>query len=498
MKTYLSKKYLLSGMLIVYVILNLVLAYFHEPWRDEAQVWLLCRDLSIPKLFSIMSYEGHSCLWHLINYPFAHFGLSIYFQNAIGLILVFVAAWLLLYKTNISNGFKAILLFSPLMTYHFPVIARCYSMAPLILFLTALFYKSRKEHPVRYALLVSLIVHIHVVMVITAFLLSLGFLIENAIEYFARKRAGEAHVFSALLPRFASLFLPLGSALILALQLFNIESSSLLHIKTASFFGTIERICEKIMERIMPKVIGLGGRKPLLLFLLIVVTVCYFIFTRMRKAGIIPIMTILGTMAFQFWLYAMAYDASIQRFMLFIFVLLMGIIIAWDYDAPSETGSSVIPFIPEVTITALLILMVVHMYPDIKYDVTGPYSGGIEAANYIDANIPPEALIITDNEAEVTAILPFSKTRDHFYYVPAGQDFSYVLWDKNWNKRCEYADFENWLGMVDFGDMPVYLISCTVESYIGDNYHYAEEYPLVFQSSAPSVKGEDYAIYRIH
>ncbi len=484
-------------MFFLYILLNVALIITHEPWRDEAQVWLLCRDLSIPKLFGVMSYEGHSCLWHLLIYPFAHWGLSIYLQNVIGLVLVAVAAWILLYKTDLSLGFKGIFLFTPLMTYHFPVVARCYSMAPLIMLAVALLYKSRKERPFRYALFVGLIVHIHVVMVITAFLLSFGFLVENTCEYVKRKRAGEPNPFSALFPRFAALFLPLGSAVTLALLLFNIESSSLLHIKTDSLMGTIERICDKIMTRIMPKVIGLGGRKTLLLLLLVVAAVVFYVMLRMKKEGIIPVVSILGTMAFQFWLYAMAYDASIQRFMLFVLVLVMGVIIALRHDTP-QLQDRTFRFIPEIALSALLALMLVHMYPDIKYDVTGPYSGGIEAAHFIDENIPQDALIITDNEAEVTAILPFSKTRDHFYYVPSGQDFSYVLWDENWNRRCEYDDYKAWLAMLDFGDQPVYMISCTVMSYIGDNYRFAEDYPVVFRSSAPSVKGEDYAIYKIN
>ncbi len=482
-------------MLIAYAILNAWLIYVHEPWRDEAQVWLLCRDLTIPELFGVMCYEGHSCLWHLLQYPFAHMGASIYIQNIIGLLLVTAAVWILLIRTRLSLAFKAVLLFTPFLTYHFPVIARCYSMAPLILVLLALFYEDRKERPFRYACMIALLVQVHVVMIVTAFCLSVGLLIEDICDYRKARSNGNANAFSTMIRRFIALLLPLGSALLLALQLFNVEKSSLLHIKTASLLRTIEKILEKIQD-IMVVMVGFGGRKSLVLFFGVILVVIAFILYRMRKEGIVLVATILCTLAFQFWLYAMAYGSSIQRVLLFILVLLVGMTIAMRYHDANTKGRT-LGIVTESAVSLFLILMTVHMVPDIQYDVTGPYSGGIEAAAYIDANIPQDALIVTDNEAEVSAILPFSKTRDHFYYIPAEQDFSFVLWDENWSKDCSYEDFKNRLSQIDQSDRPIYMISSTKMSYIDNSDRLLQEFPVVFHSSAASVKGEDYNIYRV-
>ena len=45
-----SKKLLSAVLFGIYAVLNLVLLLAHEPWCDEAQIWLLARDVPVWKL----------------------------------------------------------------------------------------------------------------------------------------------------------------------------------------------------------------------------------------------------------------------------------------------------------------------------------------------------------------------------------------------------------------------------------------------------------------
>lgn len=59
-----------------FTLLSLLLLFNHEPWRDEAQAWLLARDsISIRALLGQMGYEGTPALCHLILYLPAQLGL---------------------------------------------------------------------------------------------------------------------------------------------------------------------------------------------------------------------------------------------------------------------------------------------------------------------------------------------------------------------------------------------------------------------------------------
>ena len=50
MKEYIKKNKKIITFAL-YMIITLVLIYFHENWRDEAQAWLIARDCKIFELF---------------------------------------------------------------------------------------------------------------------------------------------------------------------------------------------------------------------------------------------------------------------------------------------------------------------------------------------------------------------------------------------------------------------------------------------------------------
>lgn len=64
----------LTTLLIIfagYLLFNGILLAGHELWRDEANVWLLARDVSPIQLLKEIKYQGHPCLWYYLVMPFA-------------------------------------------------------------------------------------------------------------------------------------------------------------------------------------------------------------------------------------------------------------------------------------------------------------------------------------------------------------------------------------------------------------------------------------------
>lgn len=88
--------------LAAYIALNVFFLLHHENWRDEAQAWLLSRDLSIPELIRQMSYEGHPCLWHLLLMPLAKLGALYISMNVLSLAIMAAAAALFLWKSPVA------------------------------------------------------------------------------------------------------------------------------------------------------------------------------------------------------------------------------------------------------------------------------------------------------------------------------------------------------------------------------------------------------------
>ena len=66
---------------LLYISIGFYLSFNHEPWRDEAQSWLIVRDLSWRGLISQLPYEGTPPLWHFLVKPLADLGLPYFSQN---------------------------------------------------------------------------------------------------------------------------------------------------------------------------------------------------------------------------------------------------------------------------------------------------------------------------------------------------------------------------------------------------------------------------------
>lgn len=152
---------------IIWGVFSLLIAYiacYHEPWFDEYHVWFMCKHLKLTWLWSSMMREGHFILWHLLIYPFVKIGCSYWCLQFVGVTLTSTAVWFLLMKAPFDILSKTIITFSYPLLYLFPVISRCYSLIPLLLFITAWLYTIQRKHMYLYCLFVGIIAHTHAYM----------------------------------------------------------------------------------------------------------------------------------------------------------------------------------------------------------------------------------------------------------------------------------------------------------------------------------------------
>jgi len=60
---------------ILYLFITLYAVLNHEPWRDEAQSWLIARDANFFDIFKLLPFEKAPALWYLILLPLAKSGM---------------------------------------------------------------------------------------------------------------------------------------------------------------------------------------------------------------------------------------------------------------------------------------------------------------------------------------------------------------------------------------------------------------------------------------
>ena len=85
------KKLIENISIISYVLLVSVIAYYHEPWFDEAQSWLIARDENLfDIIWNVLRYEGHTPLWYIVLYLPSHLGMN--FEISIKLLNILFAS----------------------------------------------------------------------------------------------------------------------------------------------------------------------------------------------------------------------------------------------------------------------------------------------------------------------------------------------------------------------------------------------------------------------
>lgn len=134
---------------ILYLILNITLTVFHEPWYDEAESWLIARDASWYDILYIRPhYEGHPPLWHLLLALPAKLGLPYELSiKTIQFIFAFAMVYLIIFHSPFHKYIRLFLPFTFFFLYQYGVIARPYAMFCASLFMIAMFWKERDNKP---------------------------------------------------------------------------------------------------------------------------------------------------------------------------------------------------------------------------------------------------------------------------------------------------------------------------------------------------------------
>lgn len=168
-----------GGVFTAWLGLVLFTLQYHEKWADEAQAWLIARDLDLRSIwFHELRYEGSPGLWHTILWIAQHVFHAKY--GALGYMGVAGAAAgvaVLIFKAPFPRYVRWPLAFTYFMVYQYAVIARPYTLLPLLAFTAAIFFKDI-HHPVRMTVVLILLANLSLHGTILAACLGLGYLID--------------------------------------------------------------------------------------------------------------------------------------------------------------------------------------------------------------------------------------------------------------------------------------------------------------------------------
>jgi len=133
----------------------------HEPWFDEVQAWFLARDASPWEiLWKYARYEGSTSLWHLLLTIPAKAGAPPVVLNAVSAALALAGAALILFRSPFPPLLRMLLPATYFFFYQYGIVARNYALLMPLLWLVAVVYRRRFEHPWRYVVMLIVVTQV--------------------------------------------------------------------------------------------------------------------------------------------------------------------------------------------------------------------------------------------------------------------------------------------------------------------------------------------------
>lgn len=483
MKEFIKKNKYNIVLMIIYSVISFIILLFHESWRDEAQAWLIARDLNIIGIIKQMVYEAHPPLWHIILMPFAKLGFPYITIKIISWLITCISVWLILIKSPFNKLTKILIIFSTPMIYLYPAIARSYCLIPLAITLISIYYNKRHEKPIQYILSILLLGYTHVVLYgMVGILLLLFYIEELIINRKINDKKQKNKIWISLIIITIGLLIA-AVPMILSLRI-NTEASVNINFSNLEFFtkfnGAMGLIIYKLFYTLEYSLI------------LIMMTIIYglFIYELLyyKKNALIIGCTVL----FQILIYSYIYGCNDQRGGI---ILLLIMFIFWIQKEKSTENKS--KKIIEIIIISIFIINIIMGQKIIINDIKNKYSAAQQTAVYINTNIEKNSVFICSDMSFSSAIIPY--VNHYKFWSPQIQNhFTFVTYDENYRKGYlfDINSFKNKIKK-DYGDdIKIYFIY--VYNWEDKNIKYLEDENIInkkFESDKSQT--EKYVIYSI-
>ena len=407
--------------LFCYLLITIVVMFYHEIWRDEAQVWCLVRDCNILEILNNVKYEGHPILWYILVFPFAKSGMGVLSMQILSLTFVFLAVLFLLFKSPFNKFQKVIISFSAGMLYYLPIIARNYALIPLILFLIAKYWQDRNKHPYLFSILIILLSNTHIYMFGCAFCIFCIFIYEKIKDFIKYKQIKKMFPCLIVFLNFITIFLFFYNT---QNQNYALEVQGKTYQNIGGLLLFISQVYIYPIVNFIKPLIKYFNILSIILFFPFLGLILYRMFCIDKKIFIVLTSSIGFVIAMFYYIYLNG--IIYQKIFLIFLLILFGI---WIVNQEKRDKWLNIAFNTLFIISCLVSPFAV--ISDIKYN----FSGGKQIAQYINKNLNNEDTFIAFGNpylySSISAYLPDKK----FYNVITNSYISYFSFKTSYIKK---------------------------------------------------------------
>jgi hypothetical protein len=463
-------------LLVGWALITAVVAAHHEPWRDEADAWLFARDFDplTGDLRRATACVGMPALWFAVLMPLPKGGLPYWSMTAASWLITALAVWLLVWRSPLPAVLRALLPFSYLLGYEYPVVARSYGLSVLLLFLCAHLHPTRRDRPLATGLLIGLLANTSAHGFFIAFGLGVGLVLELR----PLDRRGLAAV---------ALALALGSAALW--QLYPHPDGQLL---SGSNLWNLSIAVGGALLPVVPGTPSLlePGAASLRLStaLAVVIAVSALVAVAPRRPVLLAGLLALAGLLF---IFAFKYYGSARHHGLLQLVVVWCCWVARGGGAGAPAPLAAPLKLATAGLTLALVLVLPMTVATWRLEVRRPFSGSREAATLLVERGLDDGVIAAHPLAQGTAVLPYLRTKT-LWWPAIGAARSHNTWDLEYQQAHPTTP----LAAAELARRQLPAGSCLllIEPLAEPA---ASGFELVFETSRPFRYDEQYWLYRL-
>ena len=482
MKEFLKRNKFNLIVIFFYAIITVIILLFHECGRDEAQAWLIAKNLNIIQMLKQITYEGHPVLWYLILHPFARIGFPYITTKIISWIISVVSVWFILWKSPLDKKMKILFICTSPFIYLYPSISRSYCLIPLAIAIVSYYYNKRHETPIKYMLSILLLANTHVVLYGMVWILLVFFFFE---EFIRNRKTNSIDQNKKVLISLIIIIIGLTITIIpIILSVLQNTDVNLTNNEKLSTYSTNQAITKMFATTLqMLENIFIGNIIPIIC---IAILIAYEIKYHSKNAIILIISAL-----FHIFVHSFVYSLADQRDVIFIFLI---IFIYWIQKEKKQKNKYQLE--AKMLVIILLLLNIVNGLNFVVEELKYEYSASYETAEYIENNIDTEnSIIVCSNMPYASAVIPY--INKNIFWSPQTDDyFSFVTWNEDFKKGYSVKEMQQKIAQNFDSNKKVYfLYTYNFDEDIIQNMEETGYITKVFSSNM--AKRENYIIYEV-
>jgi hypothetical protein len=387
--------------LLIYAALVIVLEMHHEPWRDEADPWLLARDADFVTFFHRMGLAGTPGLWHTLLVPLARTGLPYGSQAVLHIIIAIFTAAIILWKAPFPLVLRIATIFCYYLSYEYSVVVRSYALGILLLFSVAALYPKRFEKPVLWGLLVALLANTNTHSLIIAAMIGAGYVLEGLL---LRQRwlAGAAVMLIGGLAAAAQVYPPPDAIARSQVMLYTPEAVPMA--VSAAFFPSFPFYGSAIAGAVVIAIAAFSLRKDR-----------------------VPLLVLCGAYAGLAFLYTYKWIGGFRHTGFVLLVLLYAL---WTSTANDRSR-----LLAQAVLMVTLIVSIVATYRISQLELKYAFSGAEEMGTFLRRARLEALPIAAHSETTTSAVCPWIP--HPFWYAGSRRLGTFTMWDQQFERGLE-------------------------------------------------------------